>query len=211
MDILRVALVFLLFSSGVAQASLVGMVYDDHHNITWLGDGNYALTSGYVTSEGRNVSETDGMMTWGEAVEWADQLTVGGFDNWRLWSAFESDGSGPCVGYNCNGSELGNLFYTKLNANAGNPISSGNPDLLELFSNVKDSMYWSESESGANPGNAWSFNTTNGFQSNGNKYTAFYAWAVHPGNVTSVPVPSPGWLISSALVMFTGFRCRRDS
>jgi len=52
-----------------------GMIYDDVLKITWLQNANYALTSGY---------DSDGKMTWGEAMNWADQLNYGGYTDWRL-------------------------------------------------------------------------------------------------------------------------------
>lgn len=62
-----------------SQASLVardgGMVYDDVNNITWAVDANLAQTSGY---------DADGLMTWTDAVAWADQLTLGGYTDWAL-------------------------------------------------------------------------------------------------------------------------------
>ena len=51
------------------------MIYDDVLDITWLQDANYAMSSGY---------DTDGKMTWNEAIAWADQLSFGGFNDWRL-------------------------------------------------------------------------------------------------------------------------------
>ena len=71
------AVVLALSLSTGAQASLVartgGMVYDDVNNITWAADANLAKTSGY---------DADGLMTWANAVAWADQLTLGGYTDW---------------------------------------------------------------------------------------------------------------------------------
>ena len=51
-----------VFVAGTASATLIlrsaGMVYDDDLDITWLGDANYAMTSGY---------DADGHMGWQEA------------------------------------------------------------------------------------------------------------------------------------------------
>ncbi len=69
----------LLMLAGTAQATLIdrgnGMLYDTVLDITWLQDANYAKTSGY---------DSDGLMTWEEAVAWADNLVYGGYDDWRL-------------------------------------------------------------------------------------------------------------------------------
>ena len=57
--------------AGAAQAALLnrggGMIYDTTRNITWLSNMN-----------------TNGLMTWGAAGTWANNLVHGGFDDWRL-------------------------------------------------------------------------------------------------------------------------------
>ena len=66
-------------AAGQAQAALEnrggGMIYDTVNNITWLADMNYAKTSGF---------DSDGLMTWTDAKAWAENLSFGGFDDWRL-------------------------------------------------------------------------------------------------------------------------------
>ena len=65
--------------TGVANALLYdrggGLIYDSDQNITWLQDANYAKTSGY---------DSDGRMTWDNAVAWANQLEYQGYKDWRL-------------------------------------------------------------------------------------------------------------------------------
>lgn len=67
--------------SSSANAALVdignGMVYDDVLDITMINDFNYAYSSGYSTN-------LAGKMSRAESLEWADQLTYGGYDQWRL-------------------------------------------------------------------------------------------------------------------------------
>ena len=81
-----------------AHATLIdwgnGLVYDDDLDITWLQDANYAMTTGY---------DADGLMTWSEAMIWAENLVYfdldGGlmYDNWRLPSDFGTTPV-PCTG-----------------------------------------------------------------------------------------------------------------
>ena len=58
-----------------------GLIYDDFLDITWLQDANYAQTSGY---------DSDGRMTWSQAVTWASGLSYHDpirdviWDDWRL-------------------------------------------------------------------------------------------------------------------------------
>ena len=71
-----------------AQASLIPklggtVVYDSVRNITWLQNAN-----------------ANGLMNWTAANAWAAGLNVGGFTGWRLPTALNADGSGPCSGLN---------------------------------------------------------------------------------------------------------------
>lgn len=109
-----------------------GLIYDDDLNITWLSDLNYAKTSGY---------DADGVMTWSEAVTWADNLVYGDYDDWRLPT------SNTCVSYNCTGSEMGHLYYSELGGTAGTSISSNLDPDLGLFTNLIHYSYWSGTES----------------------------------------------------------------
>ena len=80
--------------SGAAQATLLdrggGMLYDDVLNITWLQDANYAKTSGY---------DADGLMTWVDARAWADNLSYGGYDDWRLPTMVDTGAPGRDCAY----------------------------------------------------------------------------------------------------------------
>jgi len=192
------AVVLALSLSTGAQASLVartgGMVYDDVNNITWAADANLAQTSGY---------DADGLMTWANAVAWADQLRLGGYTDWSLPTTV------PAVwDMNQTGSQMGNLFYTQLGGVAYSSITTTHNANYTLFTNVKNSEYWSGSEYATIPSYAWNFNTGNGYQDYYNKDVQYYAWAVRPGDVAAVPVPGAFWLFGSALVALTGLKRR---
>ncbi|MDB4529200.1 hypothetical protein N9193_04785 [Pseudomonadales bacterium] len=111
-----VACLFVVISSS-SHAALYdrgnGLIYDDVLDITWLQDANYAQTTGY---------DADGRMTWADANTWADQLSYGGYDDWRLASAdwrpaWQSNA--PAHGYNVTTGELGHMFYNNLGNTAG--------------------------------------------------------------------------------------------
>jgi len=185
--------------SGVAQAALIdrggGLVYDDVLNITWLQDANYAKTSGY---------DSDGRMNWGETNAWAAALSYGGYDDWRLPTALNQDGSGPCFGY-CSSSEMGHMFYNNMGASADVSILSGtNSANLALFANLKSDVYWSGTAYAPNPAiYAWYFWTARGRQDFGGHGTEFYAWAVRPGDVApAVPEPETYALLLAGLGAF---------
>jgi hypothetical protein len=144
----------------------------------------------------------DGQMTWSQALTWASDLTYGGYDDWRLPSALNLDGSGPCAGLNCTGSEFGHLY----SAEFGNP---GNAGLQLINFDGLFSIYWTSTE--ASPTEAWAFS----FASLGKQGTLekdpwcssclpvlgnVYAWAVRDGDSAQVPEPSPWLLLGAGLV-----------
>jgi hypothetical protein len=51
------------------------MIYSTDMDTTWMIDAKYAMTSGY---------DADGLMTWQEANTWVQNLSYGGFSDWRL-------------------------------------------------------------------------------------------------------------------------------
>ena len=191
-----VACLFVVVSSS-SHAALYdrgnGLIYDDVLNITWMQDANYAQTSGY---------DADGAMTWADANTWADQLSYGGFDDWRLPSA---GNNAQARGYVTTG-ELGHMFYNNLGNTAENSIL-GNVSFTdatpgggtESFLNVQSSVYWYGEECAPDTNCAWAFNADIGFQGNDDDDYNYYSWAVRAGDVSSVPVPAAAWLFGSAL------------
>ncbi len=159
----------------------VNLIYDTDRDITWLGDANFAKTTGF---------DSNGLMTWSTANSWAQGLTIGGLTDWRLPRTLVPDSScqiSPAHGVFCSGSELGHLFYSELGGTANQSIlTSGDPDLA-LFDNIQNFLYWSETPSG---GSRFAFGLDIGVQVSSNTSNGLYAWAVHDGTVTPVPVPS---------------------
>ncbi len=204
--------------TSISNAALLdrgnGLIYDDDLNITWLLNSNYAETSGY---------DSDGLMSWSDAVSWAESLVYGGFDDWRLPSTvvFDpncSDNLGTYTqGYNCNSSEMGHIFYNELN-NLGYVAPDGTtPQPGWGLSNTgpfiyiqEDSVgYWSETL-GLDTYTAWAFNFTNGIQVRKDITHERNAWAVRTGDVGIVPLPSAICLFTSGLIgLITCHRCNK--
>jgi len=165
-------------------------VYDPDLDITWLADANAGAGSSFDNGS----STTDGRMTWQNANDWAASLTVGGFTDWRLPTALNSDGSGPCVGLNCTGSEMGHLFYSELGGVAFTPIGATHNGSFNLFTNVQSNVYWSATEFAPNPSGAWGFRFDGGVQGTVGKDGNLFAWAVRSGDVAA-SAPEPATLV----------------
>lgn len=190
-----------LLSSGAGQAALHdrggGLIYDDVLDITWLADANYARTSGY---------DSDGEMNFSAANTWAAGLSYGGYDDWRLPSALNQDGSGPCEGYNCTSSEMGHMFYNNMGAIATESILLGtNTANLALFTNLQFGGYWTDTWYLPDPDRhyAWIF-VTDGFQIYNRTNFTSYAWAVRPGDVAAIPEPETYAMLLAGLGLLGG-------
>jgi len=166
--------------------------YDTEADLTWLADANYAATSGYQPYF------PAGTMNWDQAVEWAANLDVAGVTGWRLPDIDPSCSPGSP----CTTSEMGNLFHNVL-GNVGGSLSFS----VGLFSNVERSFYWQAQDVATLYG--YTFEMWNGQQGSIDKIDGYYAWAVHTGDVSAVPVPAAVWLFGSGLIGLAGFARRR--
>ena len=175
--------------------------YDPDADLTWLADANAAGAT----------------MNWADANAWAAGLDVAGVTGWRLPDTLQQDAScsgqsGGVVsyGYNCTGSEMGNLFYNVLGGVAGQSITTTHNTNYDLFSNVQSSYYWSATEYAPTTGGAWLFHMGLGLQNGTNdKNFSFYGWAVQSGDVSAVPVPAAVWLFGSGLLGLIGVAKRK--
>ena len=140
-----------------------GMIYDSDQNITWLQDFGYATAS--------NPDVGTYLAQFSSAQQWADNLTFGGYSDWRLphanlvgdysvhagesefdranriytlYNQQSYDGSTD-RGFNNARSELGHLFLELGNHavfdTSGNPQSGGLTN-MGLFSNMQAARYY---------------------------------------------------------------------
>ena len=211
----------LLGTAGLAQAdAFVGVLpttpggtnyqayYDSTTNLTWLANAD--MNGG----------------TWWAANTWASGLDINGVTGWTLPTTTQPDSScggqfnpggglpNQGYGFNCTGSQMGNLFYNGLGGSAGNSIVSTHNSNYGLFSNVQSYYYWSATEYAPNTGGAWGFNFGAGYQDGGGyKTDDLYAWAVHSGDAGAPPatgVPEPGEFGLMGMAMAAaGFAARR--
>lgn len=184
--------------------------YDTVLNITWLADANSA----------------SGLLNWNAANSWAASLNINGVSNWRLPDVKPVNGSSfqkvfsyagtTDYAYNITStqSELSHLFYVTL-GNKGTYDTSGNnnPSFglsnTGPFGNVQSYLYWSGMETAPSSEKAWDFSTTFGFQGFSLLNTEKFAWAVHPGDVASVPELSTYALMGLGLAAVLVARRRR--
>ena len=195
-----------------AQATLYdrgnGMIYDDVLDITWLRDANYAATQ-YAATGGLE-GDADGLMNWTDANTWANNLSYGGYDDWRLASAnlininteacIANDGS--CDGgFNNTTSEMGHMFYNNL-GNLGFKDASGfspqpgyglsntsfidgnsgfNVSLLNMQAGAE--AYWMQESFVVNF--AWTFILSTGEQNIFDAALEAHGWVVRDGDVTA--------------------------
>jgi hypothetical protein len=171
----------------VTAGPLAGLaVYDSVLDITWTQD-----------------ADINGLNNWLTQVDWAGDLILGDFTDWRLPTTTQPDascsgqldpGSGfPMQGFGggCTGSEMGHIFNV-------DGVSSGSPG---LFVNLSGGFYQSGTEYAPDNNLVWIFTPNAGNQTTGNKLDSIHAWAVHDGNPGGavVPVPAAVWLFGSAL------------
>ncbi|MBI5041059.1 MAG: DUF1566 domain-containing protein [Gammaproteobacteria bacterium] len=205
-----------------------GLIYDTDLDITWLADANYAATSGY---------DADGMMTYSEANAWVNQLSFGGFDDWRLPFNPQLDASCSLTrnvngitlnaGFDCQGSEYGHLFYSELGGTTGSPITDSTDPDVALFSNIMTyvpstlgalgeywaaaAVYWSP-DLQSNYTIYHHFHFSDGYQRDFDPTIAMHAMAVRDGDVAAVvPVPGAVWLFMSGLMGLMGAAKRKTA
>ena len=160
-------------------------------NITFadnfVDNGNGTITdadTGLMWLRNANLSGT--VMNWYDAYAWADALVFAGHDDWRLPSAFNSDGSGPCGpgyggGYNCSDSEMGHLYYIELENPLYGPLINTDP-----FVDLEATVFWTGTESLSDY--AWNFSFGNSYQSRGLKSSVEgLAWAVRDAGIAPEP------------------------
>ncbi len=206
------ACVLLVSTANAALVSRLGgqAYYDNTLNITWLADAN-----------------ANGAMTWDAANTWANNLDVNGVTGWRLPTMVDTGApdcdvsrGGTDCGYNVQTgsaattvySEMASLFYDTLgnlgyydtSSNAGSQPYSGLAN-TGPFSNLQPNIYWSGLEyANYTSYDAWYFNFKLGYQTDDKKSYSYYALAVHPGDVSAVPVPAAVWLFGSGLMGLLG-------
>ncbi len=196
------------------NASTFEAYYDTTLNVTWLANANNA----------------NGPISWDAANTWAANLNVNGVTGWRLPTIVDTGApgcdwanTGTDCGYNVQTgsaattvySEMASLFYDTLGNLGYNDTSGVHPQPgfglsnTGSFSNFYSGSYWSDLQYAPSTFNGWYFNFHYGNQNKTNKANGLYALAVHPGDISAVPVPAALWLFGSGLIGLLGLARRR--
>ncbi len=189
--------------SATVSATLIdrgnGMIYDSNQNLTWLQDTNYAKTSGYGS---------DGLMNWDDAVAWSENLTFGGYDDWRLPQLVINSTE---FGFSFIISEIllgpastitAGICFQPIVPNStiqGDACVPGNSP----FTNIGSAPFWY----GIEDGNASWAGDVGGFLypiALYPKSESFQAWAVRDGDVAVIPEPQSLMLIALGLACMAG-------
>lgn len=227
----------LLGLAGTAKAAFLGRLaatpggtdyqayYDTQLDITWLADANAGAGSAFDNGGFPN----DGRMTLANASAWAVSLNIDGVTGWRLPSMDRDNDNAiaecsliATSQLECSDNEYGHLYYFGAGATRGpitSPLTVAGAGISAIdpgpFSNVQGvgnvGVYWSSTvilPGGFAPG-PWNFTFSNGFQSNGPESDTVFAWAVHDGDISAVPLPVSVWLFSSGLLGLVGFGRRK--
>jgi hypothetical protein len=213
-------------AAGAANADLIAAdgvltVYDANANLYWLANANLAASNTFGLTYGTNygndvygnpsVINSNGTATWGGAQKWISAMDAAnylGYNDWRLPTSV------TCVGYNCTGSEMGNLFYNELGGTAATSILTTHNADLALFNNVQSNYYWSGTAYAPNPSidGVWGFNPASGAQNDFGKYNDYlFAWAVRPGQVSAAPEPETYVMLLAGLGLIGFMAWRRKN
>lgn len=167
---------------------------------------NYFDTPSYSGSHTLTTADfgPNGWVNWFGAKAFASYLNTinyGGSSQWALPSA----GANPQRDDNPNGSQFSQLFYNELSGTANSYMPN-----TANFTNEQDFPYWLGTEYAPDPNKAW-YITQGYLDIDFGKTTQFNAWAVSPGQVSAVPVPSAVWLMGSGLLGLISLKRRGHS
>jgi len=196
----------------------------DANNALWQAFDPSTLPAAQQSGRTKaQICTANGTLNWFEAEAWMSVLNAQnylGYNDWRQPSTTQPDascesqvpagGGNPAqgFGYNCTGSELGNLFNVSLNNpnDAGTGATGGTvgtgcfvgtggtapADCFQTvgpFSNAQSFAYWSGVEYAPVTTDAWDFNTRYGFQNYfGKGNDGLFVWPVRSGQSVVAPV-----------------------
>lgn len=188
-----------VFAGSAARAQLTATaggqaVYDSGKNVTWLANANLAT----IQTFGVTTINPDGSMDYTTAQNWIAAMNGSaylGSSQWAMPTTAIPDNScsqspkTSSFGYECTGSQLGDLYYNKLGGIKGSTIDLTHNSDFSLFTNFQPYLYWSGTTWTKVANSAFSFSFGNGFQGTNVFVNAMYVIAVAPGKVLNATLP----------------------
>jgi len=164
----------LMVSVRGADAALVAAangdaVYDTARNVTWLANANLAATQKFGVPD----INPDGSMSWTTAQKWIAAMNAAHYLGTSQWSMpatklpddhCSQNPKSASFGFDCTGSELGDLYYNALGGVKGSTINLTHNASYTLSNNFQPYLYWSSTLWTRVPNSAFSFSFGNGFR-----------------------------------------------
>jgi len=212
--------------ASLTSASLIdrgnGLIYDDVLQITWLADAALATSETFGIDLGPQARGA-GTMSWNKTQEWIDAMNASnsgsgylGFTGWRLPNA-DVNGDNAiqtcwAIGASaCRDNEMGYNYYYNLNGQFGDDLSGNQGPFTNIQSTHTTGEYWTNTLFTADVDYWWKFGFVQGDQNGEFWNTNLYAWAVHDGDIGTVPVPATLYLFGSGLLGLVGVARTRAS
>lgn len=179
------------------------MVYDTQTQLTWLADAGLG-----------------GLRTQADAAQWAEMLSFGGFDDWRLPTVAPVNGSALNLDWSDDGSTdvgqnnagantaLGHLYHASLGNTAAGLALTGPFSGLADPADPIGPAFWTGTAT--EPGWALAFFMGMGAQDQLAGDTLARAWAVRVGDVAAVPEPDSLALVLAGGLALAGVARRRS-
>ncbi len=202
------------------------LIYDDVLDITWLDFTHPRFSSGDQMDWASGLEVVFNGRVFGNwRLPGADESRVNLTGPWEDmegrpvgWGYKGPDETGHYDyyrGHNMFNSEMGHLFYESLE-NKGvyaadgteRPFGEYGLDIIGPFTDLKPAVYWTGTGYSEAAASQWYFVFFDGYQGSMAADDPYYALAVHPGDVSAVPIPGAVWLLGSAFFGLVSLRVR---
>ncbi len=202
-----------------AVASQAAIVYDSNQSVCWMANANLAGDANMRSALGVSGVNPNGSMDYATALKWVSALNAFnngsgylGHNNWQLPVAPLQDSTcadtgaqGGSFGPQCNGSAMGNLYYTGLKQSFPASVAPGFGAAVGPLYGIKASYYWAVQNNGGAAGNPTGgqemFSFANGIQGGTTtKDSFYYVLPMIAGPIGTPPACAPS---STAVVPYT--------
>ena len=217
------------FINAVIASVPGGKIYDTPNAYDTPANSGY-----HILSSSDFNAYNSGTVSWfgGQAfIGYLNSVSYGGSSQWQLPTVTDTGTPGCDIafsGTDCawnvdtSTSALAQLYFGELSKitayNASGTSQSGygifgdnnetSSGSVGPFSNVQSNSYWSGTEYAPISKSAWHFGTWVGYQLPEQKDLHMFVWAITPGQVAAVPLPSAVWMMGTGLLGLLGLNRR---